>query len=306
MSTWTIDSGSGSDDKAVFITSEGEIIVYAGTNPSAAASWALVGVYEIGRPLGYRCATRVAGDVIIITQTGIFSLSNTINDSGVNYNNAVSKKIEKLFNENALLYGANYGWKATLYPAQSAMIVNVPQAEDGTHYQYVMNTITKAWCRFTSWDAEDFVDFNGSLYFCDGTVVYQAWDGTSDNGQDIYFYGKTAFNYFGNNSQAKHFKLFRPVLTANGSLAYLVDIDIDFADKEITGVATYTGVASAVWDTSSWDDAYWAAGLQIVKDWNTPSEWTGFCAAGKLKIASQTLSVQWLSTDYLYETGGIL
>ena len=36
------------------------------------------------------------------------------------------------------------------------------------HEQYVMNTITKAWCRFTEWSAEDFAVFNGELYFCAG------------------------------------------------------------------------------------------------------------------------------------------
>lgn len=303
---WTVDAGSGVDDRLVFITSEGELIVYAGTNPSSSSSWSLVGVYEVARPIGYKCAVKISGDVVVITQTGLFSLTTSINDSGVNYNNAVSKKIEKLFNEATLIYGGNFGWRAILHPAQSALIINVPVAEDGEHIQYVMNTVTKAWGRFLEWDAEDFADFDGNLYFCKGTAVYRAWNGKSDLGADIVAYGKTAFSYFGNNSQSKHFKMFRPVLTVNGSLSYLTDIDLDFEDKEITGIATYTNNSSAVWDTSNWDESYWTGGLQVVKDWSTPSEWTGFSAAGKLKIATSTLTIQWLSTDYLYETGGIL
>ena len=55
MGTWTRDAGDGQDDVAVFITSEGEAIVYEGTDPSAASTWSLIGVFRIGRPIGRRC-----------------------------------------------------------------------------------------------------------------------------------------------------------------------------------------------------------------------------------------------------------
>ena len=44
LDTWTIDAGYGVDDNLVFITSNGEVIVYRGTDPSSAATWALAGV----------------------------------------------------------------------------------------------------------------------------------------------------------------------------------------------------------------------------------------------------------------------
>jgi hypothetical protein len=50
MATWTIDAGFGADDLAVFITSQGEVIVYRGTDPSSATTWALVGVWQLGTP----------------------------------------------------------------------------------------------------------------------------------------------------------------------------------------------------------------------------------------------------------------
>ena len=69
MATWTLDAGRGMDDHAVFITSEGEIVVYAGVDPASAATWQpLVGVYAMGTPLGRRCAVKYAGDVLVITK----------------------------------------------------------------------------------------------------------------------------------------------------------------------------------------------------------------------------------------------
>lgn len=303
--SWTVDSGSGPDDRMVFITSEGEVIVYQGTNPSAANTWALVGVYSIGTPLGRRCTCRMGSDLLILTQQGAFSLTSILvgaDGSSV----AVSNKIENLFNADARLYGNTFGWKAIVYSTQSALIINVPVTEDGEHYQYVMNTISKAWCRFTEWDAEDFAVLDDQLYFCSGTAVYKAWYGTDDNGSNIVAYARTAFSYFGRPTQQKKFKLFRPVLAVNGNLSFLIDIDVDFSDDEITGQASYSVSNGGVWDSSNWDEAYWGYGLQVVKEWLSPTDWLGYAAAGKLKIATNNLTVQWMSVDYVFESGGVL
>lgn len=306
MESWTVDSGNGPDDRMVFITSEGEVIVYQGTNPGVAATWALVGVYALGNPLGRRCLLKVGSDLIILTQNGAYPLTAVLTDSGVNYAMTVSRKIEQVFNASALSYGNNFGWKAVAHPSQSAVLVNVPITEDGEHHQYVMNTITRAWCRFTGWDAEDFAVLNDELYYCQGTKVIKAWTGSSDQGASIKAYGKTSFSYFGERGQIKQFKMFRPVLSVNGTLSFLVDIDVDFADTELYGVATYSVTAGGLWDISNWDQAFWASGLQIIKDWSSPSAWMGYAAAGKVKIATDSLTVQWMSTEYLYEHGNAL
>ena len=117
-------------DRAVFVTSEGEVLVYAGTNPSSAADWALVGLYKIGRPLGRRCLSKIAGDLLIITQNGVFPMSAAIQSETIDYKLAISFKIENAFNEASNAYGSNFGWKAQLFPTQSALLVNIPITED--------------------------------------------------------------------------------------------------------------------------------------------------------------------------------
>jgi hypothetical protein len=306
MGTWTIDSGNGPDDRAVFVTSEGEVLVYAGTNPSSATTWGLIGVYKIGKPLGRRCLSKIAGDLLIITQNGVFPMSAAIQSETIDYKLAISFKIENAFNEASRSYGSNFGWKAQLYPTQSALLINVPIAEDGAHEQYVMNTITKSWCKFKNWDAEDFAQFNNELYYVDGTKVIKAWTGSSDNGANITYYAKCAFTYLGDMIHVKKFKMYKPVLGVNGSISFLTDIDVDFSDNTINGVATYNVVNNALWDASTWDADMWAAGLEIVQQWTSPSSYEGRCVAGKLKIDSNNLTVQWLANDYIYEKGNLL
>lgn len=304
--SWTIDAGDGIDDRAVFITSEGEAIVYQGTDPSDASKWAKIGTYFLGRPLGRRCMCQYGGDLIVLTENGAFPLSAALQAATIDFKLALSFNIEPSFNSAARDYDGNFGWKAIVYPAQSALIVNVPVAEDGAHYQYVMNTTTKAWCRFLEWDAEDFAVFNGELYFCHETFVYKAWTGRIDDTDNIEAYAKQAFNYFGEPGITKHFKLFRPVLAVNGTLQFLTDIDVDFQDTVISGIATYTVTSGSSWDVNDWDEATWAAGLETIRRWKSPRQWEGYCGAVKVKIATNELQVQWMASDVIYERGAAL
>lgn len=104
----------------------------------------------------------------------------------------------------------------------------------------------------------------------------------------------------------KRFNMFRPVLVANGSLNFLTDIDVDFSDAEVIGQASYTTTNNAIWDDATWDSASWAAGMEVLKEWSSPDGGIGKCAAGKIKIATNSLTVQWMSSDYIFESCGLL
>ena len=306
IGSWSRDAGDGQDDVFVAVSSEGEVVVYQGNNPSAAASWAKIGTFFVGKPIGRRCLCQFGGDLIIITENGVFPMSAALQSVNIDYRLALSNKIENSFTDAARSFGAVFGWEATVFPAYSALIVNVPTAEDGEHEQYVMNTITKAWCKFKEWDAETFTIFNKELYFAIGTTVRKAWTGQADGVDDIIAYGKQAFNYFGSHTQQKRFVLYRPVLQSNGPLAFLTDIDVDFQEGVIQGIAIYSSFVGAQWDVSLWDDALWASGQIIQKQWTSPNCDVGYCGAGKLQIATNALSVQWVASDFVYESGGIL
>lgn len=304
--TWTIEGGDGPDDRVVFVTSEGEVIVYAGVDPSSSNTWSLVGVYEMGKPIGRRCMHKYGGDLLILTENGAFPMAAAAQSVSIDYKLAVSYKIENAFTESARVYGSNFGWCTAFLPNRSALIVNVPLAEDGTHYQYVMNTITKAWCRFKGWNAEDLAVFNSELYYAVGTGVMKAWSGQIDGGSNIRFYGKTAFGYFGSPNVQKRFDMFRPVLAVNGSLNFLAGYDVDFRDSAIIGSASFNIANTDLWDQGLWDVAKWSAGAEVIRKWTSPATFPGYCAAAKIDIQTNSLQVKWLSNDFVYETGGIL
>ncbi len=75
MGTWTIDAGYGVDDLAVFVTSNGEVAVYKGSDPSDPTDWALIGIWNIGQTFARKCVFKYGGDILLLTQQGLVPLS---------------------------------------------------------------------------------------------------------------------------------------------------------------------------------------------------------------------------------------
>jgi hypothetical protein len=48
MADWSIDAGIGIDDYAAFISDQGEVALYKGSDPTSATTWALVGTFWVG------------------------------------------------------------------------------------------------------------------------------------------------------------------------------------------------------------------------------------------------------------------
>lgn len=108
MATWTIDNSNGVNEYALFITSEGEVIMYSGTDPSVAANWVKNGRYRIGRPVGRRCYMRVSSDVVLITTDGFMPMSKIILTDRTQQD-AISDKITNLVSADLAAYSTNFG-----------------------------------------------------------------------------------------------------------------------------------------------------------------------------------------------------
>lgn len=271
MTTWTHDGGNGPDDYAVFITSRGQVAVYQGDDPSSSSSWALVGVYDMGPPIGYRCFTKVAGDVALLNIDGVLPLSRALTtDRGAAVGIAITGNINNAMNAAAQSYKDNFGWELTPFAKGTAAILNVPIAELSSANQYVMNTLTGAWCRFTGWDANCFAVFNDTLYFGgnDG-IVNQAWTGSADNEDEIDAIGQTSYQYFNGAGRLKQFKMIQPLLTTSVTSRPSIGISTDFKDNAVQGVPTAAASGGAVYGTAVYDSAVYAAELETFTDWTS-------------------------------------
>jgi len=305
IGTWTIDAGAGVDDHFVAVTSEGQVIVYKGTDPSSANTWALVGVWNIGRPLGRRPLIKWAGDLLIITREGVFPLSKALISASVDPKVAITDKIRQAMSDAATLYGDNFGWQMLHYPGADMLILNVPVATGSGQHQYVMNTITGNWGRFKEIEANCWALYGGEPYFGGNGVVQKFWAQFSDNGTNIDGDIKQAFNYFGARGVLKSFKDLRPIFATDGSPAIRATLNVDYNDDEPSGTLSFAPTSYAAWDAGVWDVGIWGGGLSPFAEWQGAGG-TGTCAALRMKVAANGIEVRHQATDYLYETGGVI
>lgn len=305
MATWTIDAGAGMDDHAVFITSEGEVAVYRGTDPAVAANWALVGVFRLGRPVGRKCFTKYGGDLLVLCTDGLFPLARGLLSSSINRQAAVTDKIQNAVSQAISAYFSNYGWTVTTYADANMVIINVP-AGNGANYQYVQNTITSAWTMFTGWNASSVETADDDLYFGDDTGVRKAWSGNLDGTSVIPFDVLPAFDEFGGMAQNKYFTLVRPYLSTDGNPSILYGLNVDYSPQEVTGTLTYMPPnASMVWGSMVWGSMVWGGSLQSITAANTVGA-IGRSAAVRLTGQGNGANLQWAATDFAHQAGGFL
>jgi hypothetical protein len=304
--TWTIDAGYGVDDIMVFITSEGEVILYRGTDPATAADWLLVGIFRIGSPVGgARCWLKYAGDLLVITKDGVVPLSGALQSSRTNPKVAVTDKIQAATNTSIASYGSNFGWQLIDYPLGNMLILNVPTQEGADQEQYVMNTITKAWCNFSGWDANCWTLFNDQPYFGSNGFVGLAWNTNADNGNNIDADALQAFNYFQERGTLKRYTMARPIFRTNGNPAVNININLDFDTTDTSSAVSFTPTVYSTWDVALWDVGVWGGGLSVLKNWQGVNG-VGYSAGIRLTTASSGIELTWVSTDLVFEAGEVL
>lgn len=307
MATWTRDGGSGSDDVAVFVTSEGEAIVYSGTDPSSASTWSLIGVFRIGKPIGRKFWNKAGADAILITEDGFLSMATMLGvDRSQSEKAAISAKINIAVNSAVEQYKANTGWQALVYPAGKMLIFNIPISATESH-QYVFNTITKAPCRFKNMNAVSWAIANDKLYFGghDG-IVYRADYGTSDNEANIDGDVFPAFSYFGTPAFVKKFNLVEVVFEGEADIVPTKQLNTDFKIPEF--ISSETAVVfpdAALWDEAVWDEDVWSGGIDIYRRWESVSG-IGRSASLRIKTSQKQSINSIISINYIYQIGGFL
>ena len=306
MGTWTIDAGQGVDDYAAFVSSMGEVMVYAGLDPTDPNNWALRGVWQVGQTFNRRCFFKFAGDLLLITKDGLVPLAGALQSSRLDPRINLTDKIFWAVSQATDAYSTNFGWQINYYANQNMLILNIPT--NSGQEQYVMHTITKSWAKFTGINAKCWEIHNDQMYFGSNGYVGRFWDTYSDAGTNINGTVQQAYSYFESRGQLKRFTMIRPIFQTSGGVpAIVANVNIDFVTQDVTGTITFNPatVVAGVWDASTWDNAAWGGGLEVNKVWQGVNG-IGYAAGIYMKVASQRIEVRWASTDYVMERGGVI
>lgn len=300
MGTWTLDAGYGMDDYAVWVTSVGEIAVYRLTDPTTPTGISLVGIWRVGSPIGRRCMLKYQNDLLIITQTGVVSMTAVFTSTSRSPAKAVTDKISRLISDLVSSYSGNFGWQLIQFPKQNQLYLNVPVQTGASQQQLVMNTISKNWGGpFTGWGGNCWEIYNDNLYFGGNGFVGKAWDTLADNGTSITGNALQAFNAFGAPTK-KRFTMMRPYLNVSGQPSVYTNINVDFDLTDTTASASTVTIPYALWDSATWDSGIWGQDLVLSALWQGANT-EGFYGAPRLKIVANGVQVQWASTGVNFE-----
>lgn len=300
------------------ITSEGEVAIYSGSDINA-TDLSLVGVYRMSKPManggdnqGDNCTERFASDILVITNGGIQGLQDIIHNDVVTSRKNLMDKVLGAISTDAQSYGETYGWKILLCPEQNKLIVNVPTTASLSK-QYVMNTITGAWCTFSGWNYQTLAYMDRKIYGATGSTVYQLDlpgyndnSTDSDDGDPITCKLKTSFQYYGGRGNIKSYKMVRPVFYTTRDVLPYINIDVDYqATIPDTTGAVGTGGDIYYYDSSFYDSARYSVEEFLYSEW-LGLNGMGYCAALNLNMAISHQKCRLHAFDVLYSIGGLI
>lgn len=293
IGTWSVDAGTGPQDYIAFVSSRGQVAIYGGDDP--ATDFQLVGVFELGAPIGRRCLTRIGSDLAVISIDGVYPLSKAmIFERAAVVKATMTERIQRVMNQSARLYKENFGWQLISYPRGTRAILNVPVSENSEQQQYVMNTLSGAWCQFTGMNANCWELLLDNPYFGgnDG-VIYQADTGSTDFNGILRADMMTAFNYFNTRGNQKRWMMCRPLITTDQQISPGLAFNVDFQYNAPISVQSTRPVVGAHWDEAVWDDSDWGGEITTQSNWTSVSG-LGYCASIRLVVDVEPLG----PTDY--------
>lgn len=306
MYPWSAGQPDNPQNYLAFLSSMGEVVVYQGFDPTQFGLFTLAMTFRVGRPIGQRPLIPAADDLLVISADGVTELRTAMSVNESSQGQSLSYKIINLLNNDVQIYGKNFGWQLLLYPIGNKLIVNVPQAENSQQYQYVMNTITKTWSRWTGLNAACWELLGDNLFYGGNGVVVQADTGNNDNGVSILGDVKPAFSYFETPGKNKQVTLVRPVFTADDAFTTTATLNTNFSDNPPSSAIQFpTTTSKPVWNVALWNVSSWTSGTQTYTRFQAVGG-IGYTASLRLQVASSKANVSLLSIDYLMKDGGLI
>lgn len=248
----------------------------------------------------------------MLTAAGAVQMSKVVQGVATQdlYENALSRNIQTSLRR--ILNQLNYvpDWELHNVSVLQALFIVVPASGSVPAQQYIMNLITGAWCRY-SLPARCFGIMNTGVYFGgDDGSVYQFNVGAKDavkmdgtGGKTITGSFFTAYNYLGDPSTNKHFKLLRPIFQSGSKVSYITKLNTDFdiLSQAATPPVLSSSDGPSYWDIDIFDDAMWSASNTTYAPW-VGTLGLGYCAALLMKIVNNG-AVQFVAVSVVYETG---
>jgi hypothetical protein len=311
MNSMTLDSGSGIDDRLVVVTSEGEVLIFTGTDPSSANTWALLGTFDCAKPVGYGASTvKVSGDVLLLTIAGIFSVADitrgviTARQAYAWINNLIIDKF---------LYADSTSQALGIYYIKKLGIVLINMGSVGATEQYIMclKSGYSSWMKWTGFITNTFVEDKDYVYFANSTNTYKCSKtlGT-DNGTAITAKVLFAFDTY-RTSNLKRSMLICPLLASPSSNTSVgLECNTNWStdvDRSVATTALGSGGGSGIYFSSFLFEAagtetyFFADNLGSVNTYFMVADQVGLAIAPYMVVVSDSVDTRLFGYEIIYD-----
>lgn len=316
LANWTIDAGTGIDDMLVILSERGDILVYKGTDPSSSAAWSLVGSWYLGEvPKGRRSMIQYGGDVLVLTNQGLYPISYVTRGGAAMLQASESdytSKIQDLISSELTNSFNIYGWGMELFARDGLLLICEPDNGATTTRQFVMATTKNNWCLFDAIPVQCMAQSSGYLFAGtpNGRVIimqdgfYDAVPFGGSTGNGITGEIQPAFDYFDAPGRQKIAHMVRPTFLSVDAPGVVVQINTDFAFTTPASTPAFPAPTGSTWNNANWDAARWAGALQTFQQWLGVTG-VGFALSANFKTVTAG-DTQLASIDYMIEDGGPL
>jgi len=306
MYTWTTEGGTNLNDQLAIFTSNGELAIYGGVDPTSPTDFTLQGVFRFDAPMSKHSVVNYGGDLYVLISTGLVPMSTMMRAESEQLAQA-DRNIFSNFVAASLAHRGAPGWQVLLNPTSGRMICNLPQGGINTYSQMVRFMPNPIWATWSALPSRCWAWLDARLYFGsdDGKVYETHADFQSDNGQPIKVDVMPAWSNYGTPA-TKHFKMVTPYLQTDGSPKPMLDMKVDY---DMTAPANQpdvpvSGIPGADWDTATWDVDSWGGTIQSRNNWTGVGR-MGRVGAPRLTLLVLNYSVSLAGWDVLYEKGSI-
>tara|TARA_R110002167_G_scaffold6412_3_gene29670 strand:- start:2518 stop:4920 length:2403 start_codon:yes stop_codon:yes gene_type:complete len=180
---WTLDSGIGVDDMLVAISRGGDVIIYQGADPEAAAPdvpFGARGIFFIGEtPASRRIAVDYGPDLYILSTYGLVSLNTLLRGEFIT-GQSPSKKISRFLREDVESGKNSSAWQIVVNPSDGFLQIITPASGSDSYLQYNMNTETQGWGFWEGVPILGANSFSGEYYMGGENGVVYIYDGAVD------------------------------------------------------------------------------------------------------------------------------
>lgn len=304
LGSWSIDGGTGMDDRLCIFSDQGECAIYSGLDPDS--DFSLVGLFSFDAPMSKHCVVNFGGDIYVLISGGLVPMSILIRAETEKLNISDQNVISE-FRANSIRYRSTPGWQLILDNESGHMICNMPGGAANRYGQLVRKMHVAYWTQWRDIPSRCWGWLTNQLYVGDDSGnVFEVDEATlNDNGEAIYVDVQLAWSAYGTPA-IKHFKQLRPYIFTDGVPRPFMDVRVNYTNKPPKNQPDVTFTApGAVWNEAIWDVDDWA---QPVKAW---ASWQGCGAIGRVGAPRLTASIlnsefEISGFDVVFETGTII